>query len=922
MEKSLSFGYWVRRRRKSLDLTQVELARQVACTESLIRKIESDQRRPSRQMAEALAEALQISAQESPLFLQIARAEQSLEQLADLTADAQRGQAHISAHHSGTRPLQLPADTTPFIGRAKDLADIQHRLLDPACRLLTLVGPGGIGKSRLAVQAARLLAQHHPASFRAGLFYVPLESVTTTAGIITAIADVVALRFYDNLPPKSQLLDYLRTKDILLLLDNFEHLQESLDLLSDILQAAPGCKMLVISRIAVKLYESWFHPVDGLMLPQNGEQAASSAAQMESDAVQLFMEAARRTLVDFPRADLPAVVRICQLVDGMPLGIELAAAWLKAIPLGEIVAELEQSLDLLTAQHENFPDRQRSIKAVIESSWRRLQVAECDALMQLSLCRNGFRRNAAVSIAEASLTTLATLVEHSLLRLLPNGRYAIHEMIRQFALEQLRQSGREAEARRQHATYYLQLLVDEEGHLTGAGQQDALEKLDIERENLRMAWLWSVEQQDWMLLDQGVDGIYNLYHIRSLYHEGADLFSLALQNLTFDSSQPSVAIRARLLARYGSFCFALGDNRTATDALDQSFSFVSQEDAAKERAFIRAIQGQLAGWHGERLRARHYLEESLALYEAEHDRPGVANVEHKLAQLACSYGEYALGRELAEKSLLLCEEIGRPDWCAYAFDVLGWATLCLGEYAEAENHYRRSLDLFEQSGDRLGVALALGGIGSVMWAMGEATLAEGKRYMEESLAFCREIGHRQHVASRLWYLAQFANELKDFQTAQAQAEAGLALAHAINSRIFAAYSLCALGETMCAVNDLPAAYRFLNQAIELAAKDNQLPPLLIGLIRMAEVWIKESEQSVYDESSRQMQRHRARNLLLFVQQHPACWMPYQQRIEATLEQLPSISQADLIENHTGSTSLLEEWTAQVLADSAAKMLDL
>ncbi len=613
LEGNLSFGYWVRRRRKSLDLTQVELAKQVGCTESLIRKIESDQRRPSRQMAAALAAGLQISAAQQPLFLQIARAEVGLSQLAALDADGQSPPSPRPERSERRHAVSLPVDATPFIGREQELTDIERRLLDPACRLLTLVGPGGMGKTRLAVQAARRLAQNH-AAFAGGIFFVPLEAVTTTTGIVTALAEVMGLRFYDNIPPKTQLLDYLRNAEVLLVLDNFEQLAASIDLLADMLAAAPKCKLLVTSRQAVKLYESWFHPVAGLTLPirprpesavENVENGGESA--LESDAVRLFVESARRTQLNFPQSDLVEVERICRLVGGLPLAIELAAAWLRAVPIREIAAELEQSLDLLAAHDGTFPERQRNIRAVIGSSWQRLERAEAHALMQIARCRNGFRSDAAAAIAGLTRPMLATLIDHSLLRLLPSGRYAMHETIRQFALEELGRSDQAAAVNQRHAAYYLRLLADEEAGLTGANQQAALETLNVERDNLRLAWHWSVERQQVELVARGLDGIYSFYHIRSLYHEGDELCALALEGLTLTDGPQAAILRARLLARRGAFRFALGDIQGAGRLLDQSLALLneqtnSQENIGQEIAFVRAVQGQLAGWQGDQPR--------------------------------------------------------------------------------------------------------------------------------------------------------------------------------------------------------------------------------------------------------------------------------------------------------------------------------
>ncbi|MBI1877997.1 MAG: XRE family transcriptional regulator [Chloroflexi bacterium] len=418
-EMITSFGYWVRRRRKALDLTQAALAQHVGCALVTLKKIEWDERRPSAQMAERLADYLAISAAERDQFLRMARGEF----VTAMLSPAAGVEARLFKHH-------LPSPATPFIGREKELADITRRLKDPTCRLLALIGPGGIGKTRLAIRAAQHLVDAQPTEliFVHGIIFVPLTPVSSLGGLVAAIAEAANFTFYSNVPPQQQLLDYLREKEMLLVLDNFEQLltppegedASGVDLLAEILAVAPAVKLLVTSRETLNLQEAWFHPIAGLAFPEllPAPSAERTVAEVEAyDAVRLFVQSARRAQVGFSlAAEQKSVVRICRLVEGMPLGIELAAAWLKTLACDQIAHEIERSLDILSTRLQNMPERHRSMRAVFEHSWRLLVEAEQAVLQRLSVFRGGFQYQAAESVADASLMTLAALVEKSLLQ--------------------------------------------------------------------------------------------------------------------------------------------------------------------------------------------------------------------------------------------------------------------------------------------------------------------------------------------------------------------------------------------------------------------------------------------------------------------------------------------------------------------------
>ncbi len=305
------FGKWLKQRRKTLDLTQADLADQVSCAIVTIQKIEEDQRRPSKQITERLADVLAIAPDERAAFISFAR------RVSDSPLPLPMDLAALWPTHN------LPVQSTPFIGRDKELAQIADRLTDPVCRLLTLVGSGGIGKTRLALQAAADQLE----MFADGVFFVSLTPVGSTMLIAAAIASVVQYSFDDHDDQNTQIITYLRSKHILLIMDNYEHLLDGIPLMTDLLANVPHLKILATSRERLNMQEEWALPIEGLPFPTlaaNGEVGSYSA-------VQLFVQSARRVQPSFSLdGNQDGVIEICQTVEGMPLGIELAATWLRA----------------------------------------------------------------------------------------------------------------------------------------------------------------------------------------------------------------------------------------------------------------------------------------------------------------------------------------------------------------------------------------------------------------------------------------------------------------------------------------------------------------------------------------------------------------------------------------------------------------
>ena len=311
----LYFGEWLKRRRQARDLTQADLAKRVSCSVFTLRKIDGGERRPSRQLAELLAQVLEIPAEDQATFIKVARGELSVEKLARLA------RAASPPASSNPLPVNLPRALTPFIGREPELAALGQLLADPQCSLLTVVGPGGIGKTRLAIEAARRSQDLFPD----GVWFVPLATVNSPALLIPAIADAASFRFQDPANPQELLLRHLREKRALLILDNAEHLLDGAGLFAEILRACPHVKLLATSRERLNLLSEWVFEIQGLPVPPSDQEAHIE----EYSSVALFLQSAQRvnTAFTLQEDERQGVVRICQIMEGMPLGIELAAAW-------------------------------------------------------------------------------------------------------------------------------------------------------------------------------------------------------------------------------------------------------------------------------------------------------------------------------------------------------------------------------------------------------------------------------------------------------------------------------------------------------------------------------------------------------------------------------------------------------------------
>ena len=534
----------------------------------------------------------------------------------------------------------LPQPLTPFVGRQTELEEIARLLNDPACRLLTLVGPGGMGKTRLAIQIAHTQAEN----YGDGVFFVPLQSVQAIEFLAPAIADALDFPLSSQDAPVVQLLTYLHDKEILLVLDNFEQLlaEAGQGLLTDLLVSAPYLKLLVTSREVLNLQEEWLYHVPGMPVPANDQVNDVEAYS----SVQFFSERARRVRRDFNLGRVQRdVVHICQLVEGVPLAIELAASWTKTLGVDRIAAEIQRNLDFLATNLRNVPDRQRSMRAVFDHSWQLLTEEEQSVFKRLSVFRGSFRRDAAEQIARATLPILSTLVDKSLLRLSADNRYQMHDLLRQYAAEHLIQSPKDVEhVYDRHCVYYMDFVYNRTEELDGGRQPEATLEIETELDNIRAAWQWAVELGRVKIIHKALRTMENFYQYQSRYLEGRNIFEQAARRLEASANtQLRELTLAQLLIHLSWFYIRLGQFDEARAAAERSLTLHTKHEIVPPAAIALdprmplAILAVIGGDFDEAIRLS---EEARAGSEARGDKPNLSFAYYTLTSAALAQGNY------------------------------------------------------------------------------------------------------------------------------------------------------------------------------------------------------------------------------------------------------------------------------------------
>ena len=735
MDQEFSFGQWIRKRRNILGLTQEAVAQQVRYSAAMMRKIENDERRPSLRAATLLAEALEIPQDQRDAFLKVARQERGIDQLGSLEREEPFPWAADSRPQSN-----LPLPTTLFVGRQAELAGLTHLLENPACRLVTLVGLAGIGKTRLALQVARSQLDR----FADGVFFVSLASIDSPEMLEGTIANAIGLQFHGAAEPQEQLLRYLEGKNMLLVLDNFEHLIERANLAVKMVQAAPDIQLLVTSRERLNLQGEWVFEVDGLPYPLSPEESSLEAYE----AVQLFLQSALRAS---PRFGLDEhnrawVARICQLTEGIPLGIELAAAWVRVLSCQEIAREIERSHDFLKVSARNIPERHQSLRAALDHSWNLLSEKEKGVLRRLSVFRGGFRRESGQSVAGAGLEELTSLLDKSLLKRVGEQRYDLHELVRQYAEAYLQSDAREHnETRNLHSSYYALLLEQWAGQIRSPRQLEILTEIDMEMDNVRLAWSWMVIHQQIDNIQKSLNCLWRFYTIRTRLREAASFFGEAAAVLKSvegteeaQEAERSVVL-AQLLARQGYFYLGLDRREEGRELLQQSLVLLH---ACTDRARLAETLGVLGFMKyrlAEFVEAKQFSEESLDLSRAEGNQFGIMFSLVTLAYICLDQEAYEEAYAFSNESLAICRNIlGDPHGAAVSLTVISLAANRLGRYAEAKRCAEEGLQIARAVNDLWGIGIILRQLGLIHLQLGETDRAIA--LIRRSVSQFREVG--------------------------------------------------------------------------------------------------------------------------------------------------------------------------------------
>lgn len=705
----------------------------------------------------------------------------------------------------------VPHTATRLVGRERETREVQDLLAHPECRLVSLTGFGGIGKSRLALE----VAAGATTAFADGVVFVPLQAVASSELVPSAVASALHLVAPDRVGAAQQVLQHLEARQVLIVLDAFEHVVDARAFVESLLDGARGVTLVVTSRARIGAHGEWVYPVEGLAAPGVDDEVSPDAAQAFG-AVELFTNAARRENRSFSAsaADVAAIARIARALGGLPLGLELAASWSRLLTCEQIADEIERDPDFLRAE-AGVARHHQSLRMVFDRSWRSLDARNRRVLQALALFRAGFAREAAAVVAQAGLDDLLRLTDASLVQR-AGDRFTLHEVVRRFALDRLVDEPTEhvAVAARFRAAY-AQLVAEQEAVFRGPTPMAALRTIERDLGNVRAAWEAAAAVRDVASAARMLTGLVTYYERRGLFQEARDALERAERAFASGARGDADVFLARLRASRGWCGHRMGDNAVAAELLEASLDvFRARGEEALAASAATSLAIVLHG-SGELERAERLCADSLAWCRQRSDLSGIGRNLHVMGLFATRVGEYERAeaplREALDAYARSQDAVGR----GVCLNSLGHCSFSRGRYDDAHASYAAALKIARATGDRRSEGMTAMNVGNARRHSGDLVAAKG--WYLVALEIFGDIGEARGRASILNNLGNLARDMHDGEAAERYYLESLALKRASGDRLALVTTLRNVAQALMVKGDARGAHQHVDEALEIAS---------------------------------------------------------------------------------------------------------